>query len=32
MTKIFVSAVIDAPVQEVWSHVRDFNNPFTAPE
>ena len=26
MTKIFVSAVIDAPVEKVWSKVRDFNN------
>lgn len=26
MTKIFVSAVIDAPVEKVWAQVRDFNN------
>ena len=26
MTKIFVSALINAPVQDVWSQVRDFNN------
>jgi hypothetical protein len=26
MTKIFVSAVIDAPVDTVWAQVRDFNN------
>jgi hypothetical protein len=26
MTKVFVSAVIDAPVEQVWSRVRDFNN------
>ena len=26
MTKIFVSAVIDAPVEKVWAKVRDFNN------
>ena len=26
MTKIFVSAVIDAPVEKVWARVRDFNN------
>ncbi len=26
MTKIFVSAVIDAPVDKVWAQVRDFNN------
>jgi hypothetical protein len=26
MTKVFVSAVIDAPVEEVWAQVRDFNN------
>lgn len=26
MTKIFVSAVIDAPVEKVWTKVRDFNN------
>ncbi len=26
MTKIFVSAVIDAPIEKVWARVRDFNN------
>ncbi len=26
MTKIFVSAVIDAPIEKVWAQVRDFNN------
>jgi hypothetical protein len=26
MTKIHVSAVIDAPVEAVWAKVRDFNN------
>jgi hypothetical protein len=26
MTKIFVSAVIGAPVEKVWAKVRDFNN------
>lgn len=26
MTRIFVSAVIDAPVEKVWAQVRDFNN------
>jgi polyketide cyclase/dehydrase/lipid transport protein len=26
MSKIFVSAVIDAPVEKVWAQVRDFNN------
>jgi hypothetical protein len=26
MTKIFVSAVIDAPIERVWAKVRDFNN------
>jgi hypothetical protein len=26
MTKIFVSAVIDAPIEKVWTQVRDFNN------
>jgi hypothetical protein len=26
MTKIFVSAVIDASVEKVWAQVRDFNN------
>ena len=26
MTKIFVSAIIDAPVEKVWAQVRDFNN------
>lgn len=26
MTKIFVSAVIDAPIAKVWAQVRDFNN------
>lgn len=26
MTKVFVSAVIDAPVEKVWAKVRDFNN------
>ena len=26
MTKIFVSAVIDAPIKKVWAQVRDFNN------
>ena len=25
MTKVFVSAVIDAPVDRVWSKMRDFN-------
>ena len=26
MTKIFVSAIIDAPIEKVWTQVRDFNN------
>jgi hypothetical protein len=26
MTRIFVSAVIDAPIEKVWAQVRDFNN------
>lgn len=26
MTKIFVSAVIDASIEKVWAQVRDFNN------
>jgi len=26
MTKVFVSAVIDAPIERVWAQVRDFNN------
>jgi hypothetical protein len=26
MTRIFVSAVIDAPIEKVWARVRDFNN------
>ena len=26
MTKILVSALIDAPVEKVWAQVRDFNN------
>jgi hypothetical protein len=26
MTRIFVSAVIDAPAEKVWAQVRDFNN------
>jgi hypothetical protein len=26
MTKVFVSAVIDAPIERVWAKVRDFNN------
>jgi hypothetical protein len=26
MTKIFVSAVINAPIEKVWARVRDFNN------
>lgn len=26
MTKIFVSAVINAPIEKVWAQVRDFNN------
>lgn len=26
MTKIHVSAVIDAPIENVWAKVRDFNN------
>ncbi len=26
MTKIFVIAVIDAPIEKVWAKVRDFNN------
>ena len=26
MTKVFVSAVIDAPIERVWGKVRDFNN------
>ena len=25
MTKVFVSAVVDAPIEEVWGKVRDFN-------
>jgi Polyketide cyclase / dehydrase and lipid transport len=25
MTKVFVSAVVDAPIDQVWSKVRDFN-------
>jgi len=25
MTKVFVSAVIDAPVEKVWAKMRDFN-------
>lgn len=25
MTKVYVSAVIDAPADRVWAHVRDFN-------
>jgi hypothetical protein len=25
MTKVFVSAVIDAPIGEVWAKMRDFN-------
>jgi hypothetical protein len=25
MTKVFISAVINAPVEEVWATVRDFN-------
>ena len=25
MVKIYVSSVIDAPVERVWSHIRDFN-------
>jgi Polyketide cyclase / dehydrase and lipid transport len=25
MTKVFVSAVVDAPIEQVWSKVRDFN-------
>jgi hypothetical protein len=25
MTKVFVSAVVDAPIERVWSKVRDFN-------
>jgi len=25
MTKVFVSAVIDAPIREVWAKMRDFN-------
>ncbi|MGH8689037.1 MAG: SRPBCC family protein [Burkholderiales bacterium] len=25
MTKVFVSAVIDAPVEKVWARMRDFN-------
>ena len=26
MTRIFVSAVINAPIEKVWAQVRDFNN------
>ena len=26
MTKVFVSAVIDAPIDRVWAKMRDFNN------
>jgi hypothetical protein len=26
MTKVYVSAIIHAPIEEVWSKVRDFNN------
>ena len=26
MTKIFVSAVINAPIEKVWAQVRDFNS------
>lgn len=26
MTKLFVSAIIDAPIEKVWARVRDFNN------
>ena len=26
MTKVFTSAVINAPVEKVWAEVRDFNN------
>ena len=25
MTKVFVSAVIDAPIAKVWAKMRDFN-------
>jgi len=25
MTKVFVSAVVDAPIEQVWGKVRDFN-------
>jgi uncharacterized protein YndB with AHSA1/START domain len=25
MVKVYVSSVIDAPVERVWSHIRDFN-------
>jgi hypothetical protein len=25
MTKVYVSAVIDAPIEQVWAKVRDFN-------
>ena len=25
MVKVFVSSVIDAPVDRVWAHIRDFN-------
>ena len=26
MVKVYVSSVIDVPVERVWSHVRDFND------
>jgi len=25
MVKVYVSSVIDAPIERVWSHIRDFN-------
>ena len=25
MTKVFVSAIIDAPIAQVWAKMRDFN-------
>lgn len=26
MTKVFISAILDAPIDKVWAKVRDFNN------
>jgi uncharacterized protein YndB with AHSA1/START domain len=26
MVKVYVSSVIDAPVERVWAHIRDFND------